>query len=177
MVSLIVIFESMIVLFAVIGAMRGWAKELLVTSSIVLAIFMINILENYITPYYTALATEPNVRFVARAIILVLLGFFGYQSQNISALQPKVARERLQDTLLGLILGAVNGYLLMGSLWSFLHEANYPTDMINTSIAGWDILFTEYGDVVKWMPPNLLPIPHIYFAVGVIFVVIIVVFV
>lgn len=177
MVSLIVIFESTIVLFAVIGAMRGWAKELLVTSSIVLAIFMINILENYITPYYTALAIEPNVKFVARAIILILLAFFGYQSPHIRALQPKVARERLQDTILGLILGALNGYLLMGSLWAFMHEANYPTDMINTSMAGWDILFTEYGEVVKWLPPTLLPIPHIYFAVGVVFVVIIVVFV
>jgi uncharacterized membrane protein required for colicin V production len=167
----------MIVLFAVIGAMRGWAKELLVTSSIVLAIFMINILENYITPYYTALATEPNIKFVARTIILILLTFFGYESPHIRALQHKVARERLQDTLLGLFLGAFNGYLLMGSLWSFLHEANYPTDMINTSMAGWDILFTEYGEVVKWLPPILLPIPHIYFAVGVVFVVIIVVFV
>jgi uncharacterized membrane protein required for colicin V production len=176
-VSLIVIFETMIILFAIIGAMRGWAKELLVTSSIVLAIFLINILENYITPYYTALTVEPNVRFTARAIILILLTFFGYESPHIRALQPKVVRERLQDTLLGLILGAFNGYLVIGSLWSFMHEANYPTDLIKTSVEGWDILFIQYGEIVKWLAPNILPIPHIYFAVGVVFVVIIVVFV
>ena len=109
MVSLIVVFGILIVLFAVIGAMRGWAKELLVTSSVVLALFLINILENYIPPYRSALTTEPETMLAARAVILLLLTFFGYQTPHIRVLQPKLVRERLQDTLLGFILGALNG--------------------------------------------------------------------
>ena len=44
MVSLTVLFGLLVLLFAVIGAMRGWAKELLVTSAVVLALFIIQIL-------------------------------------------------------------------------------------------------------------------------------------
>ena len=55
MISLVVLFGIFIVLFAVIGAMRGWAKELLVTSAVVLGLFLNAILETYISPYRTAL--------------------------------------------------------------------------------------------------------------------------
>jgi uncharacterized membrane protein required for colicin V production len=177
MVSLVVVFWMLVIIFAVVGGMRGWAKELLVTSSIALALFLVNILENYIGPYKTALMSDPYSQFLSRSVILLLLAFFGYETPQIRALQPKVARERLQDTLLGLILGALNGYLLIGSVWFFLHDANYPTDLINTSVQGWDVLKAEYAALVEWLPPSLLPIPHIYFAVGVVFVVILVVFV
>ncbi|HEY47576.1 MAG: hypothetical protein AMJ88_03240 [Anaerolineae bacterium SM23_ 63] len=177
MVSLIVVFGILIILFAVIGAMRGWAKELLVTSSVVLALFMINILENYILAYNSALTAQPDTKLVARAVILLLLTFFGYETPQIRALQPKLVRERLQDTLLGFILGALNGYLLIGSLWFFLHQAGYPTDLIITSGEGWEELAGRYEEVMRWLAPNLLPIPHIFFAVGVVFVVILVVFV
>jgi len=176
-VSLIVIFGVLIILFAVIGAMRGWAKELLVTSAVMLALFLINILENFIPSFHTALTEEPDTRLITRVVIIILLAFFGYETPRIRALQPKVAREHLQDILLGSILGGLNGYLLIGSLWFFLHQAQYPTDLIVTSMASWDELVKEYGEVVKWLPPSLLPIPHIYFAVGVVFVVILVVFV
>ena len=172
-----VIFGVLIILFAIIGAMRGWAKELLVTSAVMLALFLINILENFIPPFHTALTAEPDTRLITRAVIIILLAFFGYETPRIRSLQPKVAREHLQDILLGFILGGLNGYLLIGSLWFFLHQAQYPTDFIVTSMAGWDELVKEYGEVVKWLPPSLLPIPHIYFAVGVVFVVILVVFV
>ena len=172
-----VIFGALIILFAVIGAMRGWAKELLVTSAVMLALFLISILENFIPPFRNALTMEPDTRLITRTVIIILMAFFGYETPQIRALQPKVARERLQDTILGIILGALNGYLLIGSLWFFLHEAQYPTDLIVTSMAGWDELVKEYEKVVNWLPPSLLPIPHIYFAVGVVFVVILVVFV
>jgi hypothetical protein len=35
------------------------------------------------------------------------------------------ARETLQDIVLGFIIGAVNGYLIVGSIWYFLDAAGY----------------------------------------------------
>ena len=123
MLSLFVVFGMLVAMFAVIGAMRGWAKELLVTSAIVLALFIIQILETHVQPYNTALMMQPpTTRFVIRAILLVIIAFFGYQTPHIRALQPKLVRERLQDILLGLVMGALNGYLLFGSLWYFLDQ-------------------------------------------------------
>lgn len=177
MVSLTVLFGLFVLLFAVIGAMRGWAKELLVTSAVVLALFIIQILETHIRPYYTALMLQPpGTQFVIRALILILLAFFGYQTPQIRALQPKLVRERLQDVLLGFVMGALNGYLLFGSIWFYLHTLNYPTELVQMPLEGTE-LYEQIVNMVTFLPPDLLPIPQLYFAVGVVFVFIIVVFV
>ena len=69
MISLVALFGMFVVLFAIIGAMRGWAKELLVTSAIVLGLFLNAILETYVEPFRTALATQPgSAQFVIRML-------------------------------------------------------------------------------------------------------------
>lgn len=176
MISLPVVFGVFVVLFGVIGAMRGWAKELLVTSAVILGLFLNRILETYIPPYRTALAAQPEgTQFLIRSVLLILLAFFGYQTPNIRALQPKVARERLEELLLGLLLGLLNGYLLIGSIWYYLDLAGYEITTLVSPPQGE--LAQQVTDLVQYMPPSLLPIPHVFFAVGVVFVFIIVVFV
>jgi hypothetical protein len=54
MISLTVLFWVFIILFAIIGAMRGWSKELLVTFSVILALFLIEVLETYLSFYKKA---------------------------------------------------------------------------------------------------------------------------
>ena len=177
MISIVALFGMFVALFAVIGAMRGWAKELLVTSAVILGLFINAILESYVTPYRTALFLQPaGTQFAVRAGLLILLAFFGYQTPNIRALQPKLARERLEELLLGLFLGVLNGYLIGGSVWLYLHEAGYPTELVVQPAAGSE-LATQVANIVQYLPPSLLQIPQIYFAVGVVFVFIIVVFV
>jgi hypothetical protein len=177
MVSLTVLFGMLVTLFAIIGAMRGWAKELLVSASLMLGLFLNAILENYVTAYRTALMLQPPLtQFILRGGVLVLLAFFGYQTPHIRALQPKLARERMEEILLGLVLGALNGYLLIGSLFFYLDQTGYPTSLIIPPAAD-SALRAQIDGVMKWVAPNLLPIPQIYFAVAVVFVFIIVVFV
>ncbi len=177
MVSLTVLFGMFVVLFAVIGAMRGWAKELLVTSAIVLALFLNAILESYITPFRDAMAVQPpGTQFLIHAGVLILLAFFGYQTPKLRILQEKMVRERLEEVLLGLVLGALNGYLLIGSLWFYLHQTGYPTAWITPPAVDSD-LGKQIALWVKYLPPSIMPVPQVYFAVGVVFVFIIVVFV
>lgn len=177
MINLVVLFGMFIVLFGIIGAMRGWAKELLVTSAIVLGLFVNAILETYITPYRIALLLQPEgTQFIVRAGLLVLLAFFGYQTPHLRFLQEKVARERLEELLLGLGLGLLNGYLLAGSVWLYLHQAGYPTELVVKPVEGTE-LANQISNLIPYLPPSLLQIPQVYFAVGVVFVFIIVVFV
>ena len=134
MVSLDVLFWLFIVLFGMIGLMRGWAKEMMVTFSVILALFIITVLETYV-PFVTKMVLDaqrpggdPQTVFWLRVVLLVVLTFFGYQTPNIPKLagSGRFARDRLQDALLGLFLGAVNGYLVWGTLWYFLDQAHYP---------------------------------------------------
>jgi uncharacterized membrane protein required for colicin V production len=128
MVTLDFFFYFMVVLFAIIGSMRGWAKEMLVSFSVILAIFIVSIVESLVPSLIEEItSTGVQAYFWVRSVLLFLLVFFGYQTPNISKLAgARFARERLQDILLGAILGAVNGFLVIGTLWYYMDSAGYP---------------------------------------------------
>jgi uncharacterized membrane protein required for colicin V production len=132
MLSLTVLFWVFVVLFAIIGAMRGWAKEILVSFSVILALFLINLLETYVPMLKIDSELSGTARLWIRVLILGMLTFFGYQSPNIRGLAgTRFVREKFQDALLGFILGAINGYLIFGTLWYFFFDyANYPYEFI-----------------------------------------------
>ena len=172
MMSLAVVFWMYVILFAIIGGMRGWAKEILVSFSVILALSFMALLEHYV-PF--VLPQKSSVLFWLRTIILVLLVFFGYQTPNITRISGKMTREKLEHTILGAVIGAVNGYLIAGTIWFDMADAKYPFANIISSPAG-DIAKIA-DNMLRFMPPNLLGIPGIYFAVVIAFIFVIVVFV
>lgn len=180
MVSLVVVFWMYIILFAVIGAMRGWARELLVSFAVVLALFMIAVIERFVPFINAVVAGSAVLGFWLRALIIIALVFFGYQTPNIPRLasQNRFARERLQDLLLGVFLGALNGYMIVGTIWYYLHVSNYPfPNLIDQPIG--DVL-TVTTEMMEVMPPALLlanNAPSIYFAVALAFAFVLVVFI
>ena len=174
MVNLIYIFWMYVILFAVIGAMRGWAKELLVSFSMILALALNYLLRKYIPMVSNLLVDEVSL-FWVRSLITIGLVYFGYQTiGNLSAFSGKARKEKLQDGLLGSVMGGLNGYLIVGTLWFYLHDAVYPFDEI--FVVPTD-LFTEMNTLMLSMPPSLLVEPYIYFAVIIAFIFIIVVYV
>jgi len=168
-----------LILFAIIGAMRGWAKELMVTFSVVLSLFLITVLETYVGIYQNVVRSAPgNTQFWLRSMFVILLAFFGYQTPNIRGIAgARFARERLQDTLLGFMIGALNGYLIVGTIWWYLAAAGYPFPDIITAPAPGSEAAETAARLLSWMPPDWLHVPWIYFAVGVAFLFVIIVFI
>ncbi len=175
MMSILYVFWMYVVLFAVIGAMRGWAKELLVSFSVILALTTNHVLRRYI-PLVIALPAESSSLFWIRAMILVTLVYFGYQTViSVARLASRAARERLQDTLFGVFMGAINGYLISGTILFYLHEANYPfADVVSAPTGS---VLESVQVMMNWMPPHILGEPGIYFAVLISFIFVIVVFI
>jgi uncharacterized membrane protein required for colicin V production len=176
MVSLNFMFWLFVVLFGIIGAMRGWAKELLVVFSLILALAFNLLLEKYV-PVVKAIGTDSDTMFWVRSIIVIVLVFFGYQTINIPRFAGKVAREKLQDILLGFVMGAINGYLVVGTIWLYMHQANYPFgEFITPPVEG-----TVMGDaalaLIPRLAPHMLGEPAIYFAVILSFIFVMVVFI
>ena len=177
MVSLTFVFWMYVVLFAVIGGMRGWAKEILVSFSVILALTLTTLLDHYVPFVRDVLGKDsPVLYFWLRTLVLFMLVFFGYQTPNISRFAPKMTREKFQDILLGVVLGALNGYLIAGTVWFYLHDASYPFPLI-TSPDGNTPLGKAALAMLQYMPPRVLGIPAIYFAVVLAFIFVIVVFV
>jgi hypothetical protein len=176
MLSLNFVFWMYVVLFAIIGGMRGWAKEMLVSFSVILALTFSTLVSSYIPFVRDVLQKEnPVMFFWLRAGILGFIVFFGFQTQHIPRFASKLNREKLQDAILGVFLGAVNGYLIAGSLWWYLANAGYPFPQYITAPSGD---FAQLADsMLRYMPPAILGVPGIYFAVAISFIFVIVVFI
>jgi lysylphosphatidylglycerol synthetase-like protein (DUF2156 family) len=176
MMSLAIVFWMYVILFALIGGMRGWAKEILVTFSVILAMAFTALLEHYVPFIRDVLLSEQSpVLFWLRTGILILLVFFGYQTPNLQRFAAKMTREKLEHVILGIVIGALNGYLIAGSLWFYMADAKYPFPNIVTEPTG--TIATIANNMLQYMPPKLLGIPGIYFAVVVAFIFVIVVFI
>lgn len=175
MMSIVYVFWMYVILFAVIGALRGWAKELLVVFSVILALTTNHVLRRYI-PMVSSLPEDSPSLFWIRTMIVLTLVYFGYQTVvSIARLASRAARERLQDTLFGIVMGAINGYLIAGTILFYLHQANYPfTDVVSPPQGE---VLTQVQSLMNWMPPHLLGEPGVYFAVLICFIFVIVVFI
>src|SRR6266508_2352735 len=169
MMSIVYIFWMYVILFAIVGAMRGWAKELLVSFSVILALALNHVLRRYI-PLAQNLEEKDVSLFWVRSIILLVLVFFGYQTVvSIPHLAARAARERLQDSLFGGILGAINGYLIAGTILYYMYIADYPFEHVVSRPTDAGII-TTVNQMMMYMPPTLLGEPGIYFAIILAFV-------
>lgn len=175
MVSLTFVFWMLVILFGLIGIFRGWAKELLVTFSVILSLACNMLLRTYV-PGMRELPAENLTLFWIRVIVLAVLVFFGYQTVALPRFASKAVREKLQDSLLGFVLGAFNGYLIVGAVWFYLAEGQYPFSYIQAPNPA-----TPEGqaalNLLPFLSPNLLGVPAIYFAVMIAFIFVLVVFI
>lgn len=132
MLSLGTLFWLMVLFFGIIGSLRGWTREVIATSGLILSLFAINQFGNLflgLAPTGGAVPPERQ-RFYYLAILHLVIAFFSYQGPAFAGSrfgERLRVRDNFQDKLLGLIVGALNGYLIVGSLWSFLEYRVQPT--------------------------------------------------
>lgn len=121
------VFLIMVLIFALIGSLRGWAKEIIVAFSVLLALFLEQVLTSLVPPIAALWGAIPLMsRFWIRVVVFAVIVVFGYASPSLAArFGAKIARERLQDALLGFFIGVLNGLLIIGTIWFFLDDARY----------------------------------------------------
>jgi uncharacterized membrane protein required for colicin V production len=121
------VFLIMAVLFGLIGGLRGWAKEIIVVCSVIVALFFQHVLLLPMMPFRDLFFNlAPTTRFYTRTVVFIIIAIFGYASPTvISRIGAKVARERLQDILLGFFIGLLNGFLIIGTILAFLDMVQF----------------------------------------------------
>jgi hypothetical protein len=168
MMNLTTIFWLFVFMFALIGATRGWAKELLVSFGMILAIFISTVIEVFL----------PGIKATLEGNGGAGLFWFRTAMPNIPKLAAnnRFARERLQDMLLGAFIGGLNGYLIFGTIWFYLSLAKYPYGWVVPPVPG-----TPAGDaalqLMAILPPVWMAPPVIYVAIALAFVFVLVVFI
>ena len=179
MVSLSVLFYIFIFIFALIGAIRGWAKEVTALVASVLALFIRTVLQAFIPAVKTYMENSPVTSQVTfRMAVMGIIAFLGYQTPNLPVFMQsqQFKRGQMQDVILGFLVGGLNGFMIFGSLWYFMHQGGYPFTYVLPPIAG-----TQAGDaamqIIPLLPPNWLVAPGIYFAVALSFLFVLMVFI
>jgi uncharacterized membrane protein required for colicin V production len=130
MIQLATILWIMIFIFAAVGFGRGWTREIIATSGIVLALFATWQFQPIILDPLTRGAGDPQ-KFWFYTVIFVVIVAFAYQTPGTAARMSEGRflagrREGVQERILGGIIGGINGYLVAGSVWYYLDRFNYP---------------------------------------------------
>jgi len=179
MISLDILFYIFIFIFALIGAIRGWAKEVIVTFGTILGLFILIVLEANVPAVKSYLTNSPlSSQIGFKSLVFSGIVFCAYQTPNLPMFgqgqNQRFRRDRLQDVILGFMIGALNGFMIFGTIWYFVYEGNYPFTFIIEPIAG-----TPTGnaaiELISLLPPAWLVSPYIYFAIALSFLFVIVV--
>jgi uncharacterized membrane protein required for colicin V production len=189
MISLTTFFWIMVIFLALIGSMRGWTKEVITTSGLILSLFTINQFGNYLTAMVGGAATDTEMirrqAFYWFTALHLFIAFFSYQGPAFAGtrLTDRLrVRDSFQDKLMGFLVGGVNGYLIMGSILAFLEfqlqapatwvrlppGVNYPFS------AETIIRATQVDSLMSNLPPPLLA-PYLPILVVIVFLFVIVV--
>ncbi len=163
MIQLAAVLWGMIILFAIVGFSRGWSKEIIALTGVVLALFSLEQFRDVLLEPFTSGAT-PAQEFYLYAVVLLLITFFAYQTPQRFEKQTRSRRRfregGLQESLLGSLIGAFNGYLVFGSLWYYMRELGYPlTPNIPAPYIGTLSESMQYNLPLDWLlEGNLLTV-------------------
>ncbi len=159
MLSLLILFWLMVFLFSLSGSLRGWHRELIATSGIILALFAINQFGFQLLNLFgwttagLGEATAARRSFYLFAGTLIIITFFSYQGPTLSsAIGARLRIEKsLGNKMLGFVIGAINGYLVIGGIWAFL-------EYFTTGMAAW----IQYSPGVPYpFPPEIITRPGV----------------
>lgn len=165
MITLNAVFWTFVFLFAMIGALRGVAKEILVSASIIGVMFFFSLLQQFAPAIWESFTRDPATGFFVETAAIGLAALFGYAGPALSMqLAGRAKREKGVEIIAGFAAGGVNGWLIAGSILFYLHRAGYPfPEFLQPPDQNSPVM-----ELVKWMPPAVIQPPLLYFVVVVV---------
>ncbi len=153
MINANLVFVLFVVVFGFIGAMRGWVREVIVTASLVLGLFVLNQLGDRWDSVVSGFAAQHSTeQWLLRAAPLFFIAFFGYLGPAIVRSRfEQTPRGRIEQGMLAFIIGLVNGYILFSTLafiaWraGILDKPPQPglgqSPLFSAPLGGWGEVF------------------------------------
>jgi hypothetical protein len=123
------VFLAIAVIFGVIGIVRGYTRELGVTTMLFVALLALELLAGPLEARFTHFLTTvfgvspeaiPGIEAVIACLFLSIIVFVSYQGATLAF------PGKGENWFLGLCVGLLNGYLYAGSLWYYLQGAGWP---------------------------------------------------
>ncbi len=162
MVPIEVFFGAIVLMFSLIGLARGFLRELGVTTVMMFLLFFLNQFEEQLDRGLVKVMSAGLVpagqtelwQCALFVFIIVAAAFVSYQGETLSFVgQPS---RGVLSVVLGLLTGLLNGYLIAGSIWFYLHKYGYPIPFMGFSAAQ---LSTLAQVLINYLPLTFLGQP------------------
>jgi uncharacterized membrane protein required for colicin V production len=165
-----VFWIGLVLIFAVTGVVRGFLKELGVTLVIIVMLFGLTWLASNtpkILDSFTSavkmdarkIIDQPGVWLVFYLAVVGGAAFISYQGDVVK--YPGSEPKGVQGNLLGLLIGLINGYLIVGTVWYYVHKYEAPVRALGLIQYDYTPLAQR---LLKVLPPELLG-PYLPFLV------------
>jgi uncharacterized membrane protein required for colicin V production len=153
----------LVVLFGLVGIVRGFLKELGVTLVLVVLLFGLTQLDKNLKKLLDMAANASRIQAVGQlhgnpavwlifyAAIIIGVMYIAYQGYVIK--YPGDEPKGIQGTLLALMVGLINGYLFAGTLWYYIDKYKQPLETLGIIKDGYSDLANK---LIKVLPPDLL---------------------
>jgi uncharacterized membrane protein required for colicin V production len=146
--------------FAIVGMVRGYAKELGSTLVILVAMFVLTqfgetalrILSPGVASTVGIKDTSANLNLLNMLLlqgVFVAIIFAAYQGETL-AFEGR-SLQGPEGAILSLALGVINGYLVAGTLWYYLDHYKYPVGSLFKPP-----LSPLAEAIIPYLPPNVL---------------------
>ncbi len=154
------IWGIVLIFFAIVGMVRGYAKEMGTTLVILVAMFVLTQFGEaalrVVSPGVASIVgmkDEPKNLSLLNMLLLqgtfIVIIFAAYQGETL-AFEGRSA-QGLEGAVLSLALGLINGYLVAGTLWYYLDYYKYPVGSLFRPP-----LSPLAQAILPYLPPNVL---------------------
>lgn len=132
MIDLFFSFWYLVLFLALLGAIRGWQKEVIaLTTMIAMMALLTTFGAQFIPPIAEAFSrvfagtAAQDLQITLQIVLYSLVTFFGYQLAGpiagaLSGRFGERIRVNLERRFIGFFFGLLNGYMYYGALWGFL---------------------------------------------------------
>jgi len=162
-----VFFGLIVFIFSLIGLVRGFLKELGVTTVIMCLLFFLSLFEPHLDKGMVKMLSV-NSQFIPIdrgdelqcwlfISVIVAAAFVSYQGETLAF--GGEAPRGYQGLILGLLIGLLNGYLIAGAVWFYMDKFSYPIAVLGFSS---DRLSGVAQGMIEFLPPNFLGQPILF---------------
>ncbi|HXF64508.1 MAG TPA: hypothetical protein VNK95_22955 [Caldilineaceae bacterium] len=159
-----VLYITIGLIVALVGLARGYVKELGSTLIILVAIFILTFFEEQISALMTVLGerlfgleNESSIDLLLSTfytLVFVVIVFGSYAGRTLAFSGTPAPPP--QGTLISLLIGLLNGYLIAGTLWYYQDAYDYPIGQLVT----FENNLTETAQtLINYLPPVLFENP------------------
>jgi hypothetical protein len=154
-------------MLGIIGAVRGLAMELGVTTILALSLFVLKFVWEQFLPTVSALAedsplglSQAMLKGIVFSVSILFVAFISYE--GIVLQFPFKELKGLGRGVFGFLGGLLNGYMVIGTIWDVFAHADYFSPKVSTVSAS---LTSVHQTIVQFLPVTFIN-QYILLAIG-----------